>query len=222
MRTLPIGRFPMPSIESAIESGTRRQGSARDAKRRQVAASESLNLAGPTGLEPATSGVTGRRSMWRLFAAPVAARLARALSAISSIAFITSSGKCWCVPSPPALSRIRCITSSGDNGGLTAARPSSASSLTRCRTSSSVTLASPRRCCLQRGHPAIRSTTICSTLFSSRSSLSLFIATPSATMSIFESRCSAMMLKSSASPPAQRHSLAGESPASASDPHPSP
>jgi hypothetical protein len=31
-------------------------------KSRQVAADEQLNLAGPTGLEPATSGVTGRRS----------------------------------------------------------------------------------------------------------------------------------------------------------------
>ncbi len=31
-------------------------------KSRQVAAGESLRLAGPTGLEPATSGVTGRRS----------------------------------------------------------------------------------------------------------------------------------------------------------------
>ena len=31
-------------------------------KRRQVAASESLRLAGATGLEPATSGVTGRRA----------------------------------------------------------------------------------------------------------------------------------------------------------------
>ena len=31
-------------------------------KRREVAAHESFRLAGPTGLEPATSGVTGRRS----------------------------------------------------------------------------------------------------------------------------------------------------------------
>jgi hypothetical protein len=31
-------------------------------KRRQVAAGECFNLAGPTGLEPSTSGVTGRRS----------------------------------------------------------------------------------------------------------------------------------------------------------------
>ena len=31
-------------------------------KAAEVAASESLRLAGPTGLEPATSGVTGRRS----------------------------------------------------------------------------------------------------------------------------------------------------------------
>ena len=31
-------------------------------KRRQVAAHECFRLAGPTGLEPATSGVTGRRS----------------------------------------------------------------------------------------------------------------------------------------------------------------
>ena len=31
-------------------------------KRREVAAHESFNLAGPTGLEPATSGVTGRRA----------------------------------------------------------------------------------------------------------------------------------------------------------------
>lgn len=31
-------------------------------KSRQMAAGESLTLAGPTGLEPATSGVTGRRS----------------------------------------------------------------------------------------------------------------------------------------------------------------
>jgi hypothetical protein len=36
--------------------------SSRNAKRRQVAANESLNLAGPTNLEPATSGVTGRGS----------------------------------------------------------------------------------------------------------------------------------------------------------------
>src|SRR6185369_12174548 len=34
----------------------------RNTKRRQMAAGESLILAGPTGLEPATSGVTGRRS----------------------------------------------------------------------------------------------------------------------------------------------------------------
>ena len=31
-------------------------------KAAEVAAGESFNLAGPTGLEPATSGVTGRRS----------------------------------------------------------------------------------------------------------------------------------------------------------------
>src|SRR5438270_6386417 len=36
--------------------------SSSNEKRRQLAANESLNLAGPTGLEPATSGVTGRRS----------------------------------------------------------------------------------------------------------------------------------------------------------------
>ena len=35
---------------------------ARNTKRREVAAHESFRLAGPTGLEPATSGVTGRRS----------------------------------------------------------------------------------------------------------------------------------------------------------------
>ena len=35
---------------------------AQKEKRRQVAADESLRLAGRTGLEPATSGVTGRRS----------------------------------------------------------------------------------------------------------------------------------------------------------------
>jgi hypothetical protein len=34
----------------------------KNTKRRQVAANESFRLAGPTGLEPATSGVTGRRS----------------------------------------------------------------------------------------------------------------------------------------------------------------
>src|SRR5690349_6769781 len=34
----------------------------RAQKSRQVAANQVLNLAGPTGLEPATSGVTGRRS----------------------------------------------------------------------------------------------------------------------------------------------------------------
>ena len=34
----------------------------KNTKRREVAARESFNLAGPTGLEPATSGVTGRRS----------------------------------------------------------------------------------------------------------------------------------------------------------------
>jgi hypothetical protein len=42
-------------------------------KSRQVAAGESLNLAGPTGLEPATSGVTGRRAN-RLNHDPRAAR----------------------------------------------------------------------------------------------------------------------------------------------------
>jgi hypothetical protein len=35
---------------------------ARNTKAAQVAAGEYFNLAGPTGLEPATSGVTGRRS----------------------------------------------------------------------------------------------------------------------------------------------------------------
>src|SRR5215213_3621693 len=51
----------MLAIESANESDARREAFARNEKRRQMAASESLRLAGPTGLEPATSGVTGRR-----------------------------------------------------------------------------------------------------------------------------------------------------------------
>ena len=38
---------------------------ARNTKRREVAAHECFRLAGPTGLEPATSGVTGRRSRVR-------------------------------------------------------------------------------------------------------------------------------------------------------------
>ena len=50
------------SIESANESDGLREGFRANEKRREVAAHESFRLAGPTGLEPATSGVTGRRS----------------------------------------------------------------------------------------------------------------------------------------------------------------
>ena len=48
--------------ECAIEYRASRCSFAAKEKRREVAARESFNLAGPTGLEPATSGVTGRRS----------------------------------------------------------------------------------------------------------------------------------------------------------------
>src|SRR5687768_8010530 len=49
-------------------------------KRREVAAHESFRLAGPTGLEPATSGVTGRRSnrLVGVFTKVVGSKVARA------------------------------------------------------------------------------------------------------------------------------------------------
>ncbi len=62
MQPLPIDSSQNRAIESANESGGLGGGFRANEKRRQVAASESLRLAGPTGLEPATSGVTGRRS----------------------------------------------------------------------------------------------------------------------------------------------------------------
>jgi hypothetical protein len=62
MQTLPIDSSQNRAIESANESGTLRRVFGAQQKSRQVAAHESFSLAGPTGLEPATSGVTGRRS----------------------------------------------------------------------------------------------------------------------------------------------------------------
>src|SRR5699024_9459273 len=44
------------------ESVSTAKAIAANEKRRPKAANQSLELAGPTGLEPATSGVTGRRS----------------------------------------------------------------------------------------------------------------------------------------------------------------
>src|SRR5438067_12069398 len=49
-------------------------------KSRQMAAGESLRLAGPTGLEPATSGVTGRGANQRAVAAP--SRITAAFTAL--------------------------------------------------------------------------------------------------------------------------------------------
>ncbi|HUR81938.1 MAG TPA: hypothetical protein VM733_14335 [Thermoanaerobaculia bacterium] len=48
----------VPSCRDSLPNLTE----AKIARRREVAAHENSNLAGPTGLEPATSGVTGRRS----------------------------------------------------------------------------------------------------------------------------------------------------------------
>ena len=58
-------------------------------KRREVAAHECFNLAGPTGLEPATSGVTGRRSTCRVVNVTRPARQASSRSRCSD-----SRGSC--------------------------------------------------------------------------------------------------------------------------------
>jgi hypothetical protein len=60
-----FGAFATPEKREPCDSPCDSQNAAtcgRAQKSRQVAAGECFRLAGPTGLEPATSGVTGRRS----------------------------------------------------------------------------------------------------------------------------------------------------------------
>jgi hypothetical protein len=64
--TSPPSRAATSSIRSAdnLVRVVSALFTAKNTKRREVAAHECFRLAGPTGLEPATSGVTGRRSQY--------------------------------------------------------------------------------------------------------------------------------------------------------------
>ena len=51
-----------PDLVTNLVNSNFRYRAAENTKAAEVAANQVLRLAGPTGLEPATSGVTGRRS----------------------------------------------------------------------------------------------------------------------------------------------------------------